>query len=403
MSLNKPFGDSLFTKFDGTNVPEDFQFPSIEIEDIDRAVFDFFDNVLSFETEEKGASRKVPVVFASGERFALTRRENPIRDSNNALILPLISISRGDMDISISQHGLGTPIAFGDQPGYYVKKRLAKEDRQYQNILNKQGLKNQKNVASRNNFQNSDISPGNFAKPGTVATRRNGKGLSLYANKQGINLKEALGKNIFEIIEVPYPKFIAIKYEAVFWAQYITQANEMLQTIFRAFRGQNHETIIKTKSGYEMLMLFGKNFSIDNNFDSFTDDERLIKHNLGLTVAGYIINPKNIKGIPNQIRSYYSAPNIDFGYNTADSKVVINNQVTKGSEVVNKNILTDLKNIKDIKGRKGETTEDIELFVENPFTGKREVEFSKVLSSNKRKGESVISKLLTKEIDRQFE
>ena len=36
------FGENIFTQFDGTNPPEDFNFPSIEIEDIDRAVFDLF-------------------------------------------------------------------------------------------------------------------------------------------------------------------------------------------------------------------------------------------------------------------------------------------------------------------------------------------------------------------------
>ena len=36
-------GEKTFTDFDGTNTPKDFDFPSIEIEDIDRAVFNLFD------------------------------------------------------------------------------------------------------------------------------------------------------------------------------------------------------------------------------------------------------------------------------------------------------------------------------------------------------------------------
>ena len=51
------FGERLFTQFDGTDVPENFNFPSIEIEDIDRAVFDLFDKQINFEIEEKNASR----------------------------------------------------------------------------------------------------------------------------------------------------------------------------------------------------------------------------------------------------------------------------------------------------------------------------------------------------------
>ena len=67
--------------------------------DIDRAIFNLFNEKLSFEAESNGKLQKVPVIFASGERFALTRRKNPIRDKNNALILPLISILRNEIDI----------------------------------------------------------------------------------------------------------------------------------------------------------------------------------------------------------------------------------------------------------------------------------------------------------------
>lgn len=404
MSINKKGKQKLFTKFDGTNVPEDFEFPSIEIEDIDRTVFNFFDKELSFETESDGKTRKVPVVFATGERFALTRRDNPIRDKNNALILPIISIIRQDIDISIQQHGLGTPISYADQPGYYVKKRLASHDRQYQNIINKLGLKNQKNVASRNNFLNNDVSPGNIAKNETTTSRRNTKGLSFFSNGDGISLKENLGKNIFEIIETPYPQFVAIKYEAIFWSQYMNQANQILQTVFNSFEGQRHEKLLKTDNGYEMLMMFDKSFALDNNFDNFTDDERLIKHSVGLVVGGYIINPKNAKGIPNTLRSYYSAPEIDFGYKEANTNVVFKNERENKDTNLNKNILSDLNNINSFKETKrGNTSEDLEYFVENPFTGEKETKYSKVLSSNKRKGEAVISKLIVNHIERQKE
>ena len=89
MSSNSK-GKKVIKSFDGNNAPVDFDIPSIGIEDIDRAIFQLFDNKISFEVSHKGTLQKVPVIFASGERFALTRRKNPIRDSENTLILPLI-------------------------------------------------------------------------------------------------------------------------------------------------------------------------------------------------------------------------------------------------------------------------------------------------------------------------
>ena len=71
-----------------------------------------------------GKSSKVPVVFAAGERFALTRRKSPIRDKNNALILPIVSIMRTGMDISPAQNNKGTAISFYYAEPYYIKRRL---------------------------------------------------------------------------------------------------------------------------------------------------------------------------------------------------------------------------------------------------------------------------------------
>jgi len=260
-------GENQFTFFDGTNVPKDFNFPSIELEDIDRAVFDLFDKQIRFEVEENGKTKKIPVIFSTGERFALTRRKNPIRDNNNALILPLIAIQRGTIDTSHNQHGKQTPIAFGDQPEYYIKKRLSENDRNYQNLINKMGIKNQDNVAAKKNLANDLISPGNVAVPGTVGSRRNQPGNG-YLQKN-ISLQDNLGKNIFEIIEIPYPKFAAIQYDVTFWCQYMSQINQVIQNIFINYKGQAHEIPIKTSEGFEMVAFFSDNILLDSNFSSF--------------------------------------------------------------------------------------------------------------------------------------
>ena len=116
---------AIIKNFDGDNVPDNFEFPPMGIENIDRAIFDLFDEQLRFEVTARGETRNVPVIFATGERFALTRRKKPLRDKNNANILPLISIVRENADIGSSQGGKSTAISFRAQPGYYIKKRLA--------------------------------------------------------------------------------------------------------------------------------------------------------------------------------------------------------------------------------------------------------------------------------------
>ena len=56
-------GDPVIKGFEGDNPPEDFHFPSIGIEDIDRAVFKLFDERLRFQVTQKKETKKVPVVL----------------------------------------------------------------------------------------------------------------------------------------------------------------------------------------------------------------------------------------------------------------------------------------------------------------------------------------------------
>lgn len=402
MSTKK--GNKVIQQFEGDNPPEDFDFPSIGIEDIDRAVFKMFDDKLNFQTTQKGESKKVPVVFAAGERFALTRRKNPIRDKNNALILPIISIMRGNIDFSPDQGGKKTAISFREQTSYTIKKRLTSRDRNYQNVINKMGLTNQKNVSSRRNFISNDIVPGNDAVKSTLASRRPGQNLTFVSQGGKISLDtRRIENNIFEIIDIPYPEFISVEYDVIFWTQYLSQANQMMETLLFNFEGQGEEITMKTDAGFELVAFFKPPFTSNSNFDNYTEDERVIKHTITLSVPGYIINPKH-PGLPNVLRSYTSAPMIDFGYDEPVGNVVFNNQPEREHEKTKRHVLSDITSVEESKAtRKGETSEDIEQIIVNPFTGEEEILFSKVLSRNKRAGETVASSLIVKKIERQYE
>jgi hypothetical protein len=390
--------------FEGDNPPEDFTFPSIGIEDIDRAVFDLFDKKLNFQVTQKGESKKVPVVFAAGERFALTRRKNPIRDKNNALILPVISVMRGDVEFSPDLGGKKSAISFREQPSYIIKKRLSHRDREYQNIINKQGLMNQDNVSSRKHFISEDIVPGNDAQPGTKTSRRNGQGISFIANGDKITLKDKIENNIFEIIELPYPEFISISYDVIFWTQYLAQSNQMMETLLLNFEGQGEEITMKTQAGFELVAFFKSPFSNNSNLDNYSDDERIIKHSISFTVPGYILNPKH-PGLPNLLRTYTSAPIIDFGYMEANTNVITNNQPERLKEKDQKNILSEISSEEQLRKdlKRGQSSEDLEETIVNPFTGEETTTYSKVVTRNKRAGETVASSLIIKKIDRQYE
>ena len=109
--------------------------------------------------------------------------------------------------------------------------------------------------------------------------------------------------------------------------------------------------------------------------------------------------------MPNLIRTYTSAPVIDFGYLEPRTNVVINNQRETQLKKDKKDILNDLTSETILRGEleRGQSTEDLETEIINPFTGESEVSYSKVITRNKRAGETVASSLIVKKIDRQYE
>jgi len=380
-------------------VAEDYDIPSAGIEDVDRALYKLFDKDIAFEVMSNNELTKIPVVFASGERFALTRRKDPIRDKNNTLILPLISISRGTVDFSPTQGGRGSAITTRDQASYVIKKRLAETDRDYQNVINKFGLKNQDNVATRKNFMNQDISPGNNALPGTIASRRQTNGLKFSKSGGMISLSnKSLGNNIFEVIQIPYPTLVTVDYEVTFWTQYMTQMNEVQEAFLSSMLGQSEEFLIVSEKGYEYVAKAGTSFSSNFNFDNYTDSERIIKTSIDFKVSGYILNV-NAPGIPNQVRSFLSAPVVEFGYNDSSQQIVKRSNGVDNKRDTNSFILSD------IQGEEENNSDDIGVQTEiiNPFTGDKEVNFSKIITSDQRSGETVVSSLIIKKIETQYE
>jgi len=373
--------------------PDDFNIPASGIEETDRALFDLFDKRLSFQVKVKDQSTNVPVVFSSGERFALTRRKKSIRDRNNALILPIISIHRTSIDISPAQGGYGTPIAFRDQQSYVVRKRLDSKDRNYQKIINKLRLKNQPGVATRRSFARSDIFPGNIAKSGYLASRRNLNNLSFLDDPTGTLLRNEIGNNIFEIITIPYPTFMMITYEVVFWTQYMQQMNQMIEILFSQFDAQDHALQIESRSGHKYVAYIKSPFSSQDNFSEFANDERIIKYSFNIDIPTYLLAPQH-EGQPSPFRRFYSAPQIEFGYSQVSTQVITKDDSPDKVINVNKFVLSGVENLNvdgETPSMRGQGNERLKETIQDPFTGKEDTRYVRVLTRHQRSGETVAS------------
>jgi len=392
-----PAKESIKKGYEGFNVPN-YEIPSCGIEDVDRAVFNLYDKILAFEVTAKEQTTRVPVVFAAGERFALTRRQRPIRDKNNALILPVIAIKRGAIGYKTETDAGGTPISFRQTTDYVIRKRLAETDRDYQNIINKLSIKNQSNVSSRANFLLNDISPGNSNIPDKFASRRNGTGISFGSGgKLAFPIDDNLNNNIYEIITIPYPIFIQVNYNVVFWCQYMQQMNQMLETMLIKTTGIGREFQMTTDKGYKFTAFLQGSFTSNDNFEEYSGDERIVKCSFDIRVPAYILAPKH-PGLGTPFRSFQSAPTINFEINQINQDVN-EKPIIPGSEAaIREFILSDVNLIND-DGTTNQSRSESSLQTVIETSGKKKYE--NLVYRDPKAGESIEYGRIVKKIEQQ--
>jgi hypothetical protein len=305
---NKPGVQEKVDSGYSNNPASDFTMPSCTIEDVDRGVFNLFDKELPLFYRRKDNTKKIPVIFATGERFAILSRNRPLRDKDDALILPLISVVR----TGIEQEGTNT---LNQGAPILVKMKLSNEDPIYQRLQNKFGFKNSIDTAiSAEDSTTSGL--GGATSPGQLATRRDAPSISVSA-RRGTVLEPKLTKNIFEFIEIPPVKQYTASYEITFWAQYTQEMNSMLTVMMSGYVENRKRTyVIETKAGYTFTAFVDSALNPQNNFDDFTDSERLVKYSFTMSVAACVVAAQE-PGMPVPFRKTVSAPEISFDTSTS--------------------------------------------------------------------------------------
>jgi len=288
----------------------DIIIPSCTIEDVDRALFNLFDKQIPMQYTHKKKSKRIPVIFATGERFAVLRRKQPLKDKNNALILPLISIMRTGVTQEVA-NGMGS----SETLPITIRKKISKDSEIYKRLLNTT-LSNMDEVASKSHREGET-----GTKPGTVSTRRGGNRTSV-DEREGRLLAPTLSNNIYEVYTIPPVKYYTTTYDITFWAQYTQQMNDMITALMSSYQDNNRRTFkLETDKGYWFVGFSDAELSPGNNFDDFTDNERLVRYSFTMRVSAYMILP-TFPGSKTGIRRTISAPDISF-------------DVTQTGEVVN--------------------------------------------------------------------
>lgn len=347
------------TGYEGQNY-SDYVIPSCGLEDLDKAIFNLFDKDIPLYYMLQETQKKIPVIFATGERFALIQRKEPIIDNNGTHVLPLISITRNNID---QQPAKG--IANNQMFPHVIKKRISKKDLQYRQNKNFEGLSNV-------NAEDLDLD-GDFS------------------------LKAKLDRNIIETIEIPPVKYFGASYEVTIWSSFTQQMNNILESIMSAYTlNPGHQFRVECDKGYWFSAYVDSSLSPDTNYADFTDAERYIKYSLTIQATGYIIAP-NILGGKTALRSFLSAPEVSF--EVLDNYVDLEPQSVGGvidsnpdahlfddlmteesyhpAQRIGANSANNIKELLNFDAKKGNTTKLIKDQYTSEYVGERGSDYSK--------------------------
>lgn len=362
----------LDSGYEGDGPSNDFTIPPCGIEDADVALFNLFDRDIGFtdrsvnSANKKVAIKKPFVIFATGERFALSKRLRPPRDRNKKVMLPAISIRRTSFtQTSEDITGRGINQFTGVLK---IKRKLDETDRDYQNLINKLALKNM-----------------DLPETGRV-TGSLGKDVDIF---HGGLLTSKLNDNMFEIITIPQPQFFTTTYEVVFWTNYTQHMNYLIETYVSSFLPQVRGHRLSTDKGYWFMAYTDDSFSSQENFDDFADTTRVIRYQFNVTVRGFILAPNHeTNEVP--IRRWVSSPVISFS--SAPVNSFEESHLEKNANLQNKDkfVLSDIE--QNPRTKQTLTTNQkyvVEKTVVDPKTGKPITKTVKVLESNQKQGETV--------------
>lgn len=373
--------------YEGNALPDEVRVPSCGIEDLDKAFFKTLRDGVAFQvSNDPGKQQKVPIVFAVGEKWSMIKSGRAIRDNDGTLILPLITVRRSGIEQgNADTNGRGMNQHVGQMT---VRTQLDPRDRAYQNILNKLGLVNSEDVAGDREFDET----------GSLLTDRSQVQANALDNdvRSGGLLAPKLGVNAWQIVTLPTPQFYTATYEVTIWAQYVHHMNQMLEKLMSSYLPTGNRTMrLDTDKGYWFVAYFDEGISSEDNADSSSGEELVRKYKLTVKVPAYIVE-SGAPGMPSGLRKFVSAPQIAFatggeGVDTfLDQGIPADNDPYAAADDPDRQyLLTDPS--QHPQTRVTRTTERAQVdMVVNPFTGKREPEYAKVIQRNSTTGESVV-------------
>jgi len=231
------------------------------LETIDGAMLKFIDEELNLSVTANDGFKKVPVIWVSAERAYQVKHNKELRDKEETLILPLITINRSSVTKDPTRKGsiYANLYPVNDEKGGTIT--IARQI-------------NQKKTAE---FQNA------FSKR-KYGPNKNVSGKMADSNKRNMSTQRV----VYETITIPIPTWIMVNYEITLRTEYQQQLNELIRPFITIPGNSRMPKRISYENHFYEVFIDG-NFANGSNKANLGMERRNYENTINIEVLGYLI------------------------------------------------------------------------------------------------------------------
>ena len=231
------------------------------LETIDKAMLRFVDEELNLFTTTNDGFKKVPVLWVTAERAFQINHNKDLRDKEETLILPLITVNRTTTTKEMNYRGTvyANLYPVNDAKGGTItiaRTINQKKTAEFQNALANRKYGEDRNVSSK----------------------------MLNTNKRNMST----AKTVYETITMPIPTWVKVMYQISIRTEYQQQMNELIRPFLTVPGNSRTPKRIEAEGHFYEIFIDG-GFANNSNQANIGMEQRNYETDISIEVLGYLI------------------------------------------------------------------------------------------------------------------
>jgi len=252
----------------------EIEFMPSSLETIDGAMLRFIDEDLNLSVTTNEGFKKVPVLWVTAERAYQLKHNKDLRDSEETLILPLLSVNRANVTKE------------PDFKGSVYANIYPENDARGGTITVARKINQKKTAEFQNAYANRK-----YGADGDVTSKMKN------TNKRNMSTQRV----VYETVTIPLPVWVKVSYEITMRTEYQQQLNELIRPFVTIAGNSRMPQRIENEGHFYEVFIQGS-FANGSNQADLGMVQRNYETTINIDVLGYLIGEGENQERPKIVR-----------------------------------------------------------------------------------------------------